>query len=101
MEIAGTGLLRSHSSPFSVTEILACNGDPKNRKIAPTAQPTVPGRRPGQIAQFHFNPLSWSRFTLPPLSTQTTLDPAGAFTKPCNSAATGAAAAPSTTSLQW
>src|SRR6476661_948314 len=50
--------------------------------------------------QFHFNPLSWSRFTFPPLSTQTTFDPAGALISPCNSAATGAAAAPSTTSLQ-
>src|SRR5882672_9574345 len=52
------------------------------------------------LSQFHFRPLSWSRFTFPPLSTHATFDPAGALIRPCSNAATGAAAAPSTTSLQ-
>src|SRR5258706_10405708 len=51
--------------------------------------------------QFQLKPLSWSRFTFPPLSTQTTFEPFGALINPFNSAATGDAAAPSTTSLQW
>ena len=37
---------------------------------------------------------------MPPLSTQTTFEPGAALTSPLSSAATGAAAAPSTTSLQ-
>src|SRR5260370_1079603 len=50
--------------------------------------------------QFHFNPLSCCRFTFPPLSTHTTLELRGTLTSPFNTAATDAAAAPSTTSLQ-
>ena len=41
-----------------------------------------------------------SRLTLPPLRTQTTLEPRGTSISPFNSAPTGAAAAPSMTSLQ-
>src|SRR6266699_890060 len=61
---------------------------------------TLEGFGLGVDSQFHFRFLICSRFTFPPLSTATTFDPAGALINPCNSAATGAAAAPSTTSLQ-
>src|SRR5262249_32633928 len=55
---------------------------------------------PDLVTQFHFRPFSCCRLTLPPLSTQTTLEPAGALISPLRTAATDAAAAPSTTSLQ-
>src|SRR5215475_14980795 len=50
--------------------------------------------------QFHLRPFSCCRLMLPPLSTQTTLDPDGALISALSTAATDAAAAPSTTSLQ-
>src|SRR5262249_3495459 len=50
--------------------------------------------------QFQLRPRSWSRLTLPPERTTATFAPAGRLTRPWSSAATGAAAAPSTTSLQ-
>src|SRR3954451_9121648 len=52
------------------------------------------------VRQFHVSDRSWSRFTLPPESTTATREPGGSLINPCRSAATGAAAAPSTTSLQ-
>src|SRR5262249_46260973 len=85
-----------------------------DRLDAVAADPDVGGARLGagavdhqaagedhvEPAQFQTCPRRRSRSTLPPLITATTVAPGSASIRPLSSAATGAAAAPSTTSLQ-
>ena len=66
----------------------------------PAARPVEGHARALEDAQFQTWPRRRSRSTLPPLTTQTTVAPGSASIRPLRSAATGAAAAPSTTSLQ-
>jgi hypothetical protein len=61
-----------------------------------------PLRKIAQFAlfQFHLRSRSWDRSRFPPERTQATFVPGSASSRPSRSTATGAAAAPSTTSLQ-